>query len=180
MKSVKRLIVLLGIFLILGSLMAGTNDMKADLKPVMTFDLKKYLGRWYEVARLPAWFEKGMTNVTATYSLKDNGKVKVENAGLKKGKKKVAIGKAKIAGDSSQGYLKVAFFLSFYADYVIIDLDTSNYKWAMVASSYDYLWILSREPVLDKAILDNLVEKAKKMGFDTTKLYYTPQSQKAE
>jgi lipocalin len=178
MKNVKRSIVLLCMLLTQMSVIAGANTMKADLKPVTLFDLKKYLGRWYEVARLPAWFEKGMTNVTATYSLKGNGKVKVENAGLKNGKNKVAIGKAKIAGDSSQGYLKVAFFLSFYADYIIIDLDTANYQWAMVASSYDYLWILSREPVLDKAILDNLVEKAKKMGFDTTKLYYTPQSQK--
>jgi lipocalin len=179
MISGKRLIVLLGIVLIQGGIMTGAATVSDNLKPVTSFDLEKYLGRWYEVARLPAWFEKGMTNVTATYSLKDNGKVKVENAGLKNGKNKVAIGKAKIAGEPTLGYLKVAFFLSFYADYVIIDLDTANYQWAMVASSYEYLWILSREPVLDKAILDNLVEKAKKMGFDTTKLYYTPQSQKA-
>jgi lipocalin len=99
--------------LIQGGVMTGAATVSDNLKPVTSFDLKKYLGRWYEVARLPAWFEKGMTNVTATYSLKENGKVKVENAGLKNGKNKVAIGKAKIAGDSSEGYLKVAFFLFF-------------------------------------------------------------------
>lgn len=149
--------------------------MAIELQPVTPFDLGRYLGEWYEIARLPTWFEKDMTHVTATYSLKENGGVKVENAGIKNGKPKVAIGKAKVAKEATAGYLKVAFFLSFYADYKIIVLDTANYHYAMVASSDDYLWILCREPVLDKAILDSLVNKAKTLGFDTGKLYYTPQ-----
>jgi apolipoprotein D and lipocalin family protein len=111
MENVKRLIILLGIVFIQGGIMAGTVTPSDNLKPITSFELEKYLGRWYEVARLPAWFEKGMTNVTATYSLKENGKVKVENAGLKNGKNKVAIGKAKIAEEPTQGYLKVAFSL---------------------------------------------------------------------
>jgi lipocalin len=175
-KNIMRLIVLFCMLLIQGGIMAESPTPSDKLTPVTSFELNRYFGKWYEIARLPAWFEKGMTNVTATYSLKKNGKVKVENAGLKKGKNKVAIGKAKIAVEPTLGYLKVAFFLSFYADYVIIDLDTANYRWAMVASSFDYLWILSRDKELDKKILDVLVEKAKKIGFDTTKLYYTPQS----
>jgi lipocalin len=154
----------------------GVNCMSKELKPVAPFELNKYLGRWYEIARLPNWFEKEMTNVTATYNLKENGKVKVENTGLINGKIKTAIGKAKIAKESNVGFLKVAFFLWFYADYKIISLDSVNYQYAMVASSDKYLWILCRKPELDKAILDSLIEKAQKMGFDTSKLYFTPQS----
>ena len=153
----------------------GANCMAKDLEAITAFDLNKYLGKWYEIARLPAWFEKDMTHVTATYSLKENGKVKVENAGIKKGKQKLAIGKAKIAQDADTGHLKVAFFLWFYADYIIIDLDKEKYTYAMVASSKDYLWILCREPKMDANILDSLVNKAEKMGFDIGKLYYTPQ-----
>jgi lipocalin len=149
--------------------------MPNQFDPVAAFDLSKYLGTWYEIARLPAWFERDMTNVTATYSLKPNGQVKVVNAGLRKGKAKRAIGRAKPAGDPRVGHLKVAFFLWFYADYVVIDLDSVNYQYAMVASSREYLWILCRQPKLDKGILDALVDKARNLGFDTGKLYYTPQ-----
>jgi lipocalin len=151
------------------------NDMFNEIKPVSPFELSRYLGRWYEIARLPAWFERDMTHVTATYSLKKNGMVRVENAGNKKGKPKTAIGKAKFADEKTVGYLKVAFFWNFYAGYKIIDLDTVNYRYAMVGSSLDYLWILCREPKLDKRILTALVENAQKLGFDTGKLYFTPQ-----
>ena len=152
--------------------------MSQIYKPVEQFEIDRYLGKWYEIARLPTWFEKDMTNVTATYSLMKNGKVKVENAGIKNGKQKHAVGKAKIAQSAVIGHLKVAFFLWFYADYIIIDLDKENYTYAMVASSREYLWILCREPKLDATILDSLVNKAEKMGFDIGKLYYTPQEDK--
>jgi apolipoprotein D and lipocalin family protein len=142
--------------------------------PVTPFIAEKYLGTWYEIARLPNSFEKDMTHVTATYSLKENGKVKVVNKGLLNEKQKEAIGKAYLAGVPNEGFLKVSFFGPFYADYIIVDLD-ENYTYAMVASSLEYLWILSREPVLDKVVLDKLLEKAKKLGFDTSKLYFTPQ-----
>jgi apolipoprotein D and lipocalin family protein len=150
------------------------NAAGGDLQPVPDFNLKRYLGKWYEIARLPAWFEKGLDSVTATYSLKDNGMVKVENAGVKNGKKKQAVGKAKFAVDTSVGYLRVSFFWFFYADYVVIALD-DDYRYAMVASSHKYLWILCREPKLDQAVVHDLVEKAKTLGFDVAKLYYTPQ-----
>lgn len=145
------------------------------LKPVSNFELKKYLGKWYEIARLPNWFEKEMVNVTATYSLKDNGKVKVENAGIQKGEPQKAVGKAKFAGDNRAGYLKVSFFGPFYADYKILDLDTSGYQYAMVASSNQYLWILCREPKMDSALLERLTKKADSLGFDISKLFHTPQ-----
>jgi apolipoprotein D and lipocalin family protein len=149
--------------------------MSDELNPISQFELNKYLGKWYEIARLPTWFEKGMSNVTATYSLNKNGKVRVENAGLKNSKLKTAIGKAKFAKETNVGYLKVAFFLSFFADYKIIALDTVNYQYAMVASSSKYLWILCRQPIMDKTLLYSLEVIAKKCGFDTNKLFYTPQ-----
>jgi apolipoprotein D and lipocalin family protein len=147
------------------------------MQPVTNFDLNRYLGKWYELARMPASFEKNLTNVTATYSLKDNGKVKVQNEGTdsKSLKGKMAIGKAKTATSKDIGYLKVSFFGPFYADYIVIDLD-KEYQYAMVASSTKYLWILSRKPKLEKEIMDKLIEKAKSLGFQIEKLYFTPQN----
>ena len=149
--------------------------MAIKIKPVSNFDLNRYLGKWYEIARLPTWFEKELTNVTATYSLNKNGMVKVQNEGYKNGKLKKAIGKAKITKDKNIGYLKVSFFGPFYADYKIIYLDT-NYQYAMVASSNKYLWILSREPKMNEDLLRELVEKTNKLGFNISRLFYTPQN----
>jgi apolipoprotein D and lipocalin family protein len=147
-------------------------------KPVSGFDLQKYLGTWYEIARMPASFEMDLVAVTATYSLQDDGMVKVVNQGHKKaleGKKSIATGKAKFAGAKDIGHLKVSFFLWFYADYIIVNLDKDNYQYALVASSPKYLWILSRKPALDKGILDTLLDHAKSLGYDTSKLIMTPQ-----
>lgn len=146
------------------------------MEPVAGFNLKKYLGTWYEIARMPVRFENNLNRVTATYSLRSDGKVKVENEGVdtKSQKRKRAIGKAKFAGSTDTGYLKVSFFGPFYADYVILELD-QDYRYAMVASSRKYLWILSRMPALDQNILVALTEKAKSLGFETERLYFTPQ-----
>jgi apolipoprotein D and lipocalin family protein len=145
------------------------------LQPVTNFNLSKYAGRWYEIARLPASFEKDLTNVTATYSLNRDGSIRVENKGFKKDKFKKAIGRAKFAKSTTTGHLKVSFFGPFYADYIILELDTNEYKYAMVASSLKYLWILNREPVMDNKILSSLIDKARDYGFDTSKLIFTPQ-----
>jgi apolipoprotein D and lipocalin family protein len=147
-------------------------------EPVSGFDLNRYLGKWYEIARLPTTFEKDLVNVTATYSLRTDGKVKVFNEGYKKsksGKHTSATGKAKIAATPDKGYLKVSFFGPFYADYIIVDLDTQNYSYAMVASSKKYLWILCRDPRMDTAVLDRLIAKAQGLGFDTGKLIMVSQ-----
>jgi len=149
-----------------------------SFEPVSNFEPEKYLGKWYEIVRMPNSFEKDLVNVTATYSMRKDGKIKVLNEGYKhtpRGKHSIAEGKAKFAGDRSKGYLRVSFFWIFYADYIIVDLDR-DYRYAMVVSSEKYLWILSREPQLEKSILDALLEKAKSLGFDTQKLYFTPQS----
>jgi apolipoprotein D and lipocalin family protein len=147
-----------------------------NFTPVDNFSLEKYLGTWYEIARMPVSFEKGLSNVTATYSLRGDGKVSVVNRGIRpNGKEAVARGKAKFAAAQDVGYLKVSFFWWFYADYIIVDLD-SAYRYAMVAgSSTKYLWILSRKPHLDSVVLKQLVNSAGALGYDTTKLIMTPQ-----
>jgi apolipoprotein D and lipocalin family protein len=155
---------------------SGLSD-KPELVPVSGFNLERYLGKWYEIARLPASFEKDLVNVTATYALRPDGKVKVINEGYKNtkdGKHKKAEGKAKFAKTPDIGHLKVSFFGPFYADYMVIVLDP-DYQYAMVCSGHKYLWILARDPKLGKEILDDLVAKARDLGFKTDRLIYTPQ-----
>jgi apolipoprotein D and lipocalin family protein len=148
------------------------------IEPVNNFDLNRYLGKWHEIARMPNSFEKNLINVTATYSLRDDGKVKVLNEGDRQfdGKHKSAKGVAKFKGDPTVGHLRVSFFRPFYADYIVAELDTA-YQWVMVTGSKPkLLWILSREPTLDPAIFDRLVEKAKSLGYDTSRLLRIPQN----
>ncbi|MHB9030694.1 MAG: lipocalin family protein [Candidatus Latescibacterota bacterium] len=168
-----RFPVFLFLFLITGNALADSSKYEA----VSGFDLNRYLGKWYEIARLPFKYEDGLVNVTATYSLRDDGKVKVVNEGYqgtKGGKRSVAVGKAKFASSPDKGHLRVSFFWIFYADYTIIALDP-EYRWALVGSSHKYLWILAREPHLDKTILDSLISHAYEMGFDTDRLIFTTQ-----
>ena len=133
---------------------------------------------WYEIARMPVIFEKDLVLVTANYSLKKDGGVKVVNEGFKfskDGKYAGVTGKAKFAGTPDVGHLRVSFFGPFYSDYIIVELDP-EYQWALVAGiSHDYLWILARTPALDPAILDRLVKRAAELGFDTGRLIYVKQ-----
>ncbi|MBD3240782.1 MAG: lipocalin [Chitinivibrionales bacterium] len=149
------------------------------VEPVSGFDLQRYLGTWYEIARMPVRFEEGLVNITATYRLRDDGKVAVINQGFEdsaEGKLSVARGKAKFAGDQTVGHLLVSFFGPFYADYVIFELD-SAYSYAMVSgSSRKYLWILAREPSMPDSLYNRLVSQAREKGFDTERLIKTPQS----
>lgn len=144
---------------------------------VKEFDLNRYLGTWYEIARFPHSFEKDLIGVTATYSLKENGRLKVLNQGYKKsfhGELKTANGKAKTTG--IPGKLKVSFFLFFYAEYNVLELDSLNYQWALIGSSTpDYLWILSRTPHIDQTLYNELTEKAKARGYEISKLVLVPQ-----
>jgi len=148
--------------------------------PVEGFELQRYLGTWYEIARMPNWFERDLVNVTATYSPRDDGKITVLNQGYKPGqdgKRKQARGRAKFAGDPATGHLKVSFFGPFYANYIIIDLDKADYQYALVAGSkHKFLWILSRTPQMDEALYNRLVAYATELGFDPEKLYKVPQN----
>jgi apolipoprotein D and lipocalin family protein len=138
------------------------------VEPVSGFELNRYLGTWYEIARLDHRFERGLSNVTATYSLRDDGGVRVINRGYdaEDGEWNEAEGKAYFVGDEDTGQLKVSFFGPFYGGYNIIELDKDGYRYSMVAGpDRSYLWILSREPDLDDTVLERLLAKAGELGF---------------
>lgn len=138
---------------------------------VQNFDANKYLGTWYEIARIDNRFEKDLTDVKADYSIKDNGKIKVVNSGYntEKQENKSIEGVAYVIEDGV-GQLKVSFFRPFYAYYNIIILD-KNYKYAVVTGgNYEYLWILSRESKMSNSLYSELINKIANMGFDTSKI----------
>jgi len=165
----KKISIVLVLFLI------GCVGIPENVKPVDHFKLEKYLGKWYEIARLDHSFERGLTRVTADYSLQDDGGVRVLNRGysLKENTWKEAEGKAYFVKESDQGYLKVSFFGPFYGSYIVFELDHENYQYALVCGpTKSYLWILVRTPVMKKEIKDTLTAKATKLGFDTSKLIF--------
>lgn len=141
-------------------------------------NLDRFVGKWYEIARFPHRFEKGLVGVTAIYKQMENGKIKVINEGYKDsfdGEHKKAEGKAKVAKSGNPAHLKVSFFWFFYADYLILELG-ENYDYALIGSTSDkYLWILSRSPQMDNDTYSMLVQKAKDRGYDTSKLSLVPQ-----
>jgi apolipoprotein D and lipocalin family protein len=154
-------------------------DGGPPLEVVPSVDLARYAGKWYEIARLPNRFQRDCAgNVTATYTLRPDGKITVLNecrtAG---GRRKSARGTARVAdarGPNTK--LKVTFFWPFSGNYWIIDLDP-KYRWAVVGEpGRDYLWILSREPQLDTELYEQIVERAEQRGFDTGKLLKTRQA----
>ena len=155
------------------------KEMSTESIPaVKSFDLQRYLGTWYEIARLPQSFENGLNKVTAVYTVRDDGKITVLNKGFDtaKGEWKEAKGKARWKDTTAGALLEVSFFWIFYADYKVIELDTINYSYAMVtSSSKDYFWILSRTPHLDDAIYDRLIRRADEFGFNVSAIYKVPQ-----
>ena len=150
----------------------GTPD---NVEPVNNFELDRYLGQWYEIARLDHPFERGLSKITATYTLRDDNGVNVVNRGYNEseGEWDTANGKAYFVEGSDIGYLKVSFFGPFYASYVVMALDEKDYQYAMVTGpDRDYLWILSRTPKLDQRILDKLLAQAKAAGYPVDELIY--------
>lgn len=153
------------------------NDM-LNKTPVKEFDLNRYLGDWYELARFDHSFERGLTACTANYSLKEDGTIKVLNSGLKDGKTKVSEGKAKTTG--TVGLLRVSFFGPFYSDYRVLML-SDDYSYALIGSGSDkYLWILSRTPKLPDADLQLLLQEAVRRGYNINDLIWVDQSFYAE
>ncbi|HEX9206925.1 MAG TPA: lipocalin family protein [Steroidobacteraceae bacterium] len=144
------------------------------IQPVTGFDVQRYMGRWYEIARLDHSFERGMERVTAEYALQPDGTVQVVNRGFAtaKGEWQEARGRARFLGSPQVGALKVSFFGPFYGGYNIVDLD-AQYQHALIAGpSRSYLWILSRTPDPPRAEVERLVAKAAALGFDTGALIY--------
>ncbi len=143
--------------------------------PVKGFELQRYLGTWYEIARLDHSFERGLQEGTATYSMREDGGVRVLNRGYspKKQEWSEAEGKAYFVREEDEGYLEVCFFWPFYGSYVIYDMDLDRYEWAAVCSSnHSYLWLLSRKPYVSKDVKRRFLERAKKLGFDTDALIF--------
>ena len=149
--------------------------------PVKPFAVDRYLGTWYEIARLDHRFEEGLTDIQATYSLEADGSVKVLNRGLQtsNGKWREAIGKALFTGKRDEGSLKVSFFGPFYGGYHVAALDP-EYRWSLVVGpDRDYFWILSREPHISAGLRDQLILRARTLGIATDRLIWTPQNGKA-
>jgi apolipoprotein D and lipocalin family protein len=160
----------------LGSLFACTG-MPEGVKPVENFNLDKYQGIWYEIARLDHSFERGLEQVTAEYKLMPNGYVKVTNRGFspKENAWNVATGKAKFVEREDIGFLKVSFFGPFYASYVIFELD-EQYQYSFVTGpDTSYLWLLSRTPNPDKAVIDKFITMSKGLGFNTSDIIFPKQ-----
>ncbi len=157
---------------LLALLLAGCTSIPEGATPVSNFQLDRYLGKWYEIARLDHSFERGLSDVSAVYGMRADGGVSVLNRGYDpaKGDWKAAEGKAFFIDSPSTGSLKVSFFGPFYGGYHIVALDP-DYRWSLVLGpSRDYLWILARERQLPKAVMEQLEGKARQLGFDTDKL----------
>lgn len=163
----------LGLLILVATTISGCTGVPKGLVPVSDFDASRYMGKWYEIARLDHSFERDLSNVIAIYTAKVNGDIRVLNRGYneKTGEWKQIEGKARFVGDETIGSLKVSFFGPFYGGYHVIELDRISYSYAMVSGpSLSYLWILSRTKVLDEAIYSKLVTRAGALSFDTSAL----------
>ena len=145
-----------------------------DRSVVKSLDLNNYMGRWYEVARFDHSFERGMSHVTAEYTLQSDGTVRVVNRGVRDGKQHEAIGKAKTTPEA--GRLRVSFFMFFYSDYNIMEMGEGG-EWVLVGSrSPKYLWILSRTPQLSDEVINHILHLARERGYDTSELIFDTNS----
>ena len=166
---------LLGILLLL---LSGCGGYPKNVSPIQQFDLDRYLGKWYEIARLDHSFERDLQQVSAVYTSLGNGEVKVVNRGFSTTENEwsEAVGKAFVAGKEDEGYLKVSFFGPFYSSYVVFGIDEAHYQYAYVSGpNHNYLWLLSRTKAVEQEVITGFVETAKELGFDTEKLIYVKQ-----
>ena len=147
----------------------------SSLEVVPHVELEKYLGKWYEIARLPAKFQEGCSETTATYTLLKDGNISVLNECKRNGKVKQAKGRAKVVDKTTKAKLKVTFFWPFYGDYWIIKLG-ENYEYSVVGTpNRKYLWILSRAPQMEKSLFSELMEFVKSKGFNAENLIVASQ-----
>lgn len=163
--------------IVMSFILASCAGLPENAKAISDFELDKYMGKWYEIARLDHSFERGLEQVTATYSIKDDGSVRVDNRGFSSESKEwsEAEGKAKFYGDSSVGHLEVSFFGPFYGSYLIFDLDKDNYQYSFVTGSKNTLWFLSRTPTVSDELKEKFINDAQALGYDTEKLIFVNQ-----
>ncbi len=157
----------------LALLLAGCVGVPDNVTPVQNFELNRYLGKWHEIVRLDHSFERGLTQVTAEYSMRDDGGVRVINRGYNAEENDwhQAEGKAYFVQEPNQGYLKVSFFGPFYGSYIVMEVDYDAYT-LISGPDTSYLWILARTPTLPEPLLQRLIAKAAALGFDTTQLIH--------
>ncbi len=161
-------------------LLNGCLGMPQGVRPVQGFEVNRYLGKWYEIARLDHSFERGLGKVTAEYSSRPDGGIQVINRGYSADDREwnEAVGKAYFVNDSTEGYLKVSFFGPFYGSYVVFELDQENYQYAFVSGpDLSYLWLLARTPAVSEAVVADFIEKSAALGFDTRNLILVDQEQ---
>ncbi|MBE9600186.1 lipocalin family protein [Pedobacter sp. MC2016-24] len=176
MKKIDKIYVALAVGVVAATVISSCAavSIPKGAKAVEPFNKDKYLGKWYEIARLDFKYERGLSQVTAHYSLNDDGTIRVDNKGYNavKNEWKQSIGKAKFVGKTDVGRLKVSFFGPFYAGYNVIAID-DEYQYALVAgNNLKYLWILSRTKTIPEAVKINYLQKAKNLGYDTDALVW--------
>jgi apolipoprotein D and lipocalin family protein len=157
---------------------SGCTGVPEGIKPVGEFEVQRYLGKWFEIARLDHSFERGLSQVSAEYTLREDGGLQVINRGYstKDSEWKEAEGTAYFVGDRDIGHLKVSFFGPFYSSYVVFGLDTPDYQYAFISGyNNNYLWLLSRTPTVEQAVIDHFIERAKHHGFNTQELIFVNQ-----
>lgn len=171
--NIQRAIKRTTIIILLSFVFAGCSSIPPGIQAVRNFDINRYKGTWYEIARLDHSFERGLSNVSATYMLRDDGGIDVLNKGFDKnsGRWKQINGGAYFVKDRTIGRLKVTFFWPFYGGYNVISLDSENYSYALVCGpNRSYLWILAREKTLSRSVMDELIKTAENLGFKTDNL----------
>lgn len=159
-------------------LVAGCTGVPDGIEPVSDLDVERYKGTWYEIARLDHSFEEGLSNVTADYSLQDDGSIRVINRGYSEEDEKweEAEGRAVFVDDENNGHLKVSFFGPFYASYVVFELD-EDYRYTYITGyDRDYLWFLSKTPTVSAKALAEFRNVATAKGFDLEELIVVDQS----
>jgi apolipoprotein D and lipocalin family protein len=178
LKGVRMEKLLLALLVAGLTISGGCTGIPKGVTPVKNFEARRYLGEWYEIARLEHSFEKGLCGITANYSLRDDGALRVVNRGYDPQKRewRKAEGKAYFMKSPEIGYLKVSFFGPFYGSYVIFALDEADYQYSFVSGAdKSYLWLLARTPRVEDEVVDRFIKKADMLGFDTAKLIYVEQ-----
>lgn len=164
-------------------MLSACTGLPEGVQPVKGFELNRYLGKWYEIARLDHSFERGLNKVSATYSMREDGGVRVINKGFSAADKrwKEAGGRAYFIRAPNEAYLKVSFFGPFYGSYSVFELDKENYQYAFVSGyNTNYLWLLSRTPTVSEELLAKFINKSKALGFNTDELIFVQQDKYAE
>ena len=156
-------------------ILSGCVGIPEGVKPVENFQLERYLGTWHEIARLDHSFERGLSKVTADYSLREDGGINVVNRGFSADNNvwQEAQGKAYFVNEADKGHLKVSFFGPFYGSYIVFELDTVGYQYAFISGpDKDYLWLLARTPTVKPEVIDRFISMSKSIGFDTSGLIF--------